>query len=98
MEDKSKSFQARIQTSLDQDKRKVNDLRIPQGGVNYKPIWSAIPAMASMDSAANSSIEMPNFSHSIIFSRFTEAANAFSFIRFTTDFGLTEATFRSGYT
>ena len=69
-------------------------MRAPVG--RYSPSLSAIPLIAPSESSTNSCSGMPIFSHSRMFSRLTEAAKAFSLIRFTTDFALTEAIFLSG--
>jgi|GEM_PF-3476973 len=62
----------------------------------HSPSRSLISPIAFRESSTNSSSGMPIFSHSRMFSRFTEAAKAFSFMRFTTDFAFTEAIFLSG--
>ncbi len=62
----------------------------------HNPMRLAISCIAPREISTNSSRGSPIFSHSRIVSRFTEAAKAFSFIRFVIDFTLTPAIFRSG--
>lgn len=62
----------------------------------HNPMRLAISCIAPREISTNSSSGSPIFSHSRIVSRFTEAAKAFSFIRFVIDFTLTPAIFRSG--
>ncbi len=72
----------------------ISDIRFQSSF--YNPISSLIPLIAIIAISANSGKGIPIFSHSRIVSRFTEAAKAFAFMRFTTDFGLTLASFLSG--
>ena len=65
-------------------------------GCCQNPILPAMGTNACRERAANSSMGMPIFSHSRMFSRFTDAANIFSFIRLTIDLGLTLVSILSG--
>ena len=63
---------------------------------NYSPIFVSISFIALRARLIKSSRGIPISSHSRIVSLFTDAAKAFSFIRFRIDLGFTLATFLSG--
>jgi len=81
-----------------QEKEKINPIKIfiVKKYYCYNLNSSLIESIALTASSANSGSGIPIFSHSKIFSRFTDAAKAFCFIRLVTDFVFTLASFLSG--